>query len=50
MPNDYKITYTFCLQTPEEFHKQIHNWYPDKVEDTTLAKNMLKRIGVKTIY
>lgn len=48
MINDYKITYTFCLQTPEEFHKQICNWYPEEIEDTTLAKDMLESIGVKT--
>lgn len=45
MNNDYKITYTFEIQAPEEFYSQQTDNYPDVVEDTKLAQDMLKNIG-----
>jgi hypothetical protein len=47
--------YTFHIQSAEDFYRQLHqqitqDWADEQnadVEDTALAKNMLKSIGVK---
>ena len=45
MNKEYKINYVFHIQSPEDFHNQLH-CYADQVNDIKLAKQMLNKIGV----
>jgi hypothetical protein len=48
----HNISYTFHVQSPEDFYAQLYAWtdqhYPEtKPEDLTLARQLLNSIGVR---
>jgi hypothetical protein len=56
LPEDYNYnkTYTFYIQNPEDFYNQLRRYHrldlaqeqSVDIEDTDLAKDMLREIGV----
>jgi hypothetical protein len=56
LPEDYNYnkTYTFYIQNPEDFYNQLRGYHrldlaqeqSVDIEDTDLAKDMLREIGV----